>query len=58
MDQAALADQTLLRHQRQRGEDPDLDFHLCLRLGGDSEKTTGLREESLQHFADFERERI
>jgi hypothetical protein len=58
MDQAAPADQTLLRHQRQRGENPDLDFHLCLRVGRDCEKATGVREESLQHFADFERQRI
>ena len=58
MDQAALADQTLLRHQRQRGENPDLDFHLCLRVGGDCEKATRVREEPLQHFADFERQRV
>src|ERR1035441_7406675 len=58
MDQAASAHKTLLRHQRQRGENPDLDLHLCLRAGRDFEKATGVREESLQHFADFERQRI
>jgi len=35
MDQAAPADQGLLRHQRKRGEDSDLDRGVDVRAGGD-----------------------
>jgi hypothetical protein len=38
MDQTTPAHQTLLRHQRQRGEDANPDFGLRLRVGGDYEK--------------------
>ena len=33
MDQAASSDQGLLRYQRERRQDPDLDRHLGLRAG-------------------------
>jgi hypothetical protein len=35
-------------------ENPDLDFHLCLSVGGHHEKAIEIQAESLQHFADFE----
>ena len=42
MDQAASADQGILRHQRERGEDPDLDRGLGLRAGGHHPQETDL----------------
>ena len=41
MDQAAPADQGLLRHQRERGEDPNLDRGVGVRAGGDRAQTAG-----------------
>ena len=56
-DQAAPAHQTFLRHQWQRCEDADLDFHLRLRVSRDCEKTTPVRTKPPPRFAGFERER-
>ena len=41
MDQAAPADQGLLRHQRERGEDADLDRGVDVRAGGDRAQAAG-----------------
>src|ERR1017187_7615913 len=41
MDQAAPADQGLLRHQRKRGEDSDLDRGVDVRAGGDRAQAAG-----------------
>ena len=41
VDQAASANQGVLRHQRERGEDPNLDRGLGLRAGGHRPQATG-----------------
>ena len=41
MDQTASADQSLLRYQRERGEDANLDRSVGLRAGGDRAQTPG-----------------
>ena len=38
---SAPADQGLLWHQRERGEDPNLDRRIGLRAGGDHAQTAG-----------------
>ena len=40
MGQAEFEDQTLFRHERQRGQDASLDCHLRLRAGGDRAQGT------------------
>ena len=41
VDQAAPANQGVLRHQRERSEDPNLDRGIGLRAGGDRPQATG-----------------
>ena len=55
VDQAAPADQGLLRHQRERGEDPNLDRRLGLRARGHRPQATGAGGEPLPDSTDFER---
>lgn len=46
VDQAAPAHQGVLRHLRERGEDPDLDRHQHLRARGHRQEATGRRPQS------------
>ena len=55
VDQAALADQEVLRHQRERREDPDLDRRLGVRAGGDRAQEVGSGGESLPNPTDSQR---
>ena len=54
MDQAAPANQSVLRHVRECGEIPDLDRHLGLCAGGDHPETPRFEGRSLHHLADSE----
>ena len=54
MDQTALANQSLLRHQPQRREDSDLDCRLGLRAGGDRPQANGAGNEPLPNPTDFQ----
>ena len=56
VDQAAPANQGLLRHQRERGEDPNLDRGLGLRAGGHRPQAPGTGGEPLPNSTDFERD--
>jgi hypothetical protein len=56
VDQAAPADQGLLRHQRKCGEDPDLDCGLGLRAGGHCSQAPGAGGKPLPNSTDFERD--
>ena len=53
--QAALADQEVLRRQRERREDPDLDRRLGVRAGGDRAEEVGPGGESLPNPTDSQR---
>ena len=55
VDQAALADQEVLRRQRERREDPDLDRRLGLRAGRDRAQEVGPGGESLPNPTDSQR---
>ena len=55
VDQAALANQGVLRHLGERGEDPDLDRDLDLPHRGDLEERARARAESLHNFAGDQR---
>ena len=55
LDQAALADQSLLRHFAQRRENPDLDRHLRLRARRHSAQAPGPLLQPLCDPTDFER---
>ena len=55
VDQAASADQGIFRHQRERGEDPDLDCRVGLCPGGDHPQATEAGGESLPDSTDFKR---
>ena len=55
MDQATPAHQGLLRHQRERGEDPNLDRSVGLRAGGDRAQTVGAEHQSLPNSTDSQR---
>jgi len=48
MDQAALAHQGVLRHQRERREDPNLDRGVGLCAGGDRAQAVGDRGQLYQ----------
>src|ERR1039457_2665265 len=54
VDQAAPADQSFLRHQRERGEDANLDCGLGLRLGGRPPQAPGPGGKPLPDSTDFE----
>lgn len=54
VDQAAPAHQGLLRNQRERRENADLDRHLRLPARGDHEKAAGHRAVALHNSTDFE----
>ena len=58
MDQAAPADQEVLRCQRERREDSDLDRRLGLRAGGDRAQAVGSGGESLPNPTDSQRHAI
>ena len=55
MDQAASSNQSLLWHNRQCRQDPDLDRHHGLCAGGHRQKATETGKESLHNSTDFER---
>src|SRR5690606_9877900 len=55
VDQTASSNQILLRHFRERREDPDLDRDLRIPLGRDPEEATRTRTESLHNSTDPER---
>jgi hypothetical protein len=55
MDQAAPAHQSLLRDQRECGEDPDMDRGVGLRVGGDPPQAVGAGGQSLPNVTDSER---
>ena len=52
VDQAALAHQSLLRPQRERGEDSNLDRRLHLCAGGDRPQTSRLEGQPLPNPPD------
>ena len=52
MDQAASADQGLLRHQRERGEDSNLDRSVDLCSGGDRAQAVEAGSQSLPDSTD------
>src|SRR5665213_1064580 len=54
MDQAIPAHQSVLRHQRERGQDTNLDRHLGLRLDCDHQKRTRALAELGRNSASFE----
>ena len=56
VDQTTLADQGLLRHQRERGEDPNLDRRLGLRARGHRSQAPGAGGEPLPDSTGFERD--
>src|SRR5882724_12186206 len=58
VDQNAPTDQGLLRHQRERGEDPNLDRRLRLRPGGNCSQAPRAGIESLPNSTDFERDAL
>lgn len=58
VDQAAPADQVLLRRVGQRGEDPNLDRNLHLRAGRHPEETAWNRTQPLHNPTDPERQRV
>ena len=53
MDQAASPDKILLRNFRKRGENPDMDRCLRLRVGCYHQKTPRNRSQPLHYFTDF-----
>jgi hypothetical protein len=55
MDQAAPQNQSVLRHQRERREDPDLDRRIDLRAAGHCQKTLGGGCHSVPNSTGFER---
>ena len=55
MDQTASADQGLLRHQRERREDPDLDAVSRLRAGRHHPQALGAGGQPLPDSTDFQR---
>ena len=58
MDQAASANQALLRKLHERSQDSGLDRSVRLRAGGDLEKGTSATAKFTQHFTDFKREHV
>ena len=58
VDQAKPADQTLFRHDGQRGQDASLDRHLRLRAGGHCAQGASTGDELVPNPTDFECERF
>ena len=58
MDQTASADQGFLWHQRERGQNPDMDCRHRLPAGCHHEETTQNRCQSLHNSTDFKRNRF
>ena len=58
VDQAEPAHQALLRHDRQRRQNPGLDCHLRLCAGGDYAQGTAPGTELVPNSTDSERKRI
>ena len=56
VDQTAPADQEILRHQRERGEDPNLDRGLRLRARGYRPEEAETGSQPLPNSTDFERD--
>lgn len=56
MDQTASPDQVVLWHQRERGEDPNLDRGVRLRAGRHRPQAARPRTESLPDSTDFQRD--
>lgn len=54
MDQAALANQSILWHYRERGQNPNLDRHLRLRAGSYYQETSVAPSQSLHNSTDIE----
>jgi hypothetical protein len=54
IDQAASSNQGLLWHERQGGQDPDLDCHHRLSARSNRQKSTETGKESLHNSTDFE----
>lgn len=54
MDQTTPANQILLWHVRECGEESDLDRHLSLRTRGDHQKIPQPQTRPLHHITDFE----
>src|SRR5271157_2513642 len=54
MDQTTPANQSLLRHQRERREDPNLDCGIGVRAGGDRAQAVGTGVQSLPDSTDSE----
>ena len=55
MDQTAFTNQGILRHQRERRENPNLDRRLDLRAGGDCPEETAAGREPLPNSTDSQR---
>ena len=55
MDQAAPADQGVLRYIRERGQNTNLDSHLCLCFGGNYQETVKTGTKSLHNFTNYQR---
>ena len=58
MDQAASANQALLRKLDQRSQNSGLDRGVRLRAGGDLEETTATAPKFTQHFTSFKCQRV
>ena len=58
MDQAASANQALLRKLDERSQDSGLDRGVRLRAGGDLEKGASTTAKFTQHFTNFKREHV
>ena len=56
MDQAASADQALLRKLDERSQDSSLDRGVHLRVGGDIEEGASTTTKFTQHFTNCKRE--
>ncbi len=54
MDQTTPADKGLFRHVGKRGEDPNLDCRLSLRLGCNRQKASELVVQLVRNSTDFE----
>jgi len=52
MDQAALTHQGILRHERERSEDSDMDRGVDIRAGGSRAQTAGTGRQLVPDFTD------
>src|SRR5208282_6118504 len=55
MDQTASSDKGVLRHHRERGEDPGVDRHFCVRPCGHRKEALEAGSEPLHNSTDSER---